>query len=331
MPLAPGTKESYLGAFLENIIYGIYLSAFIECCILFRRQEKRRAAKQKYVIATAVLLFILITMRCIIDTYRCVVAFDTIDADFGPPNTTLGLVTNACWFFLTPISDAFIIFRTFIVWNRNWLIIIVPVILCFANLGSSIWVSIALAKLDTEGPAIWGNIVFKSLNLFLSLTLCTNVICTGLISFRILRIHRQISWMSASGPSYTMKALSVIVESAAIYTLLLVGTLISNSVDSYVNFILFNCTPPTIGVVFSYIIIRVSRGTSYGDGESTISTGTVHFRHPTTAHAYELDQSTATRSRTAGAVQVRLERESETQETGSCGSHIGNHENKAMV
>ncbi|KAF7352149.1 hypothetical protein MVEN_01178100 [Mycena venus] len=312
MPLAPGTKESYLGAFLENIIYGVYLSAFIECCTIFRKKEKRRDIKQQYVVGTAVLMFILITTRCIIDTYRCVIAFD-IDADFGPPNTTLGLVTNACWFFLTPIADAFIIFRTFIVWNRSWLVILVPMVLCLANLGPSIWVSIALAKLDTEGPAIWGNIVFKSLNLFLSLTLCTNIICTGFIAFR---------------PTYTMRALSIIVESAAIYTLLLVGTLISNSVNSYVNFILFNCTPPTIGVVFSYIIIRVSRGTSYGERDSAISAGTVHFGHGT--QTYELGQSTAPHHRNAGVVQLRLEREPEVEVTDSRGSHSGKQD-AAMV
>ncbi|KAJ7234879.1 hypothetical protein B0H12DRAFT_152860 [Mycena haematopus] len=146
MPLTPGTKESYLGALLENIIYGFYLSAFIECCILFRMKERKRDVKQKYVISTAVLMFVLITMRCIVDTYRCVAAFDVTEGDFGigNPNTTLDLVSNACWFFLTPVADAFIIFRTFHVWHRNWLVIIVPILLFLANLvaptiGSSIW------------------------------------------------------------------------------------------------------------------------------------------------------------------------------------------------
>jgi hypothetical protein len=34
---------------------------------------------------------------------------DNADVDFGHWNTTLGLVTNACWFFLTPIADAFMV------------------------------------------------------------------------------------------------------------------------------------------------------------------------------------------------------------------------------
>ncbi|KAJ7311714.1 hypothetical protein DFH08DRAFT_973804 [Mycena albidolilacea] len=257
-------------------------------------------------------MFVLITMRCIIDTYRCVIAFDTIDTDFGPPNTTLGLVTNSCWFFVTPIADAFIIFRTFVVWNRNWLVIILPAFLCIANLG----------------PAIWGNIVLKSLNLFLSLTLCTNIICTGLISFRILRIHYQVSPLIASGPSYTMRVMSTIVESAALYTFLLIGTLINNSVNSYINFILFNCTTPTIGLVFSYIIIRVSRGTSYGDTGISIGTMRLGQPNPTTTQTYELDHSTTVRPDTAGAVQVHLSRETETS---GHEFHIGKDAAKVMM
>ncbi|KAF8181747.1 hypothetical protein K438DRAFT_1179902 [Mycena galopus ATCC 62051] len=191
------------------------------------------------------------------------------------------------------------------------------------------YLGITLAKLDTEGPAIWGNIVFKSLNLFLSLTLCTNIICTGLISFRILRIHRQFRWISSvSGLTYTMRVVSVIVESSAIYTFLLVGTLISNSTSSYVNFVFFNCTPPTIGLVFSYIIIRVSQGTSYGESAATATVGTVQFRRGPLTTTYELDQNP---SGAVGPVQVRLERETETHITDSDEPHVGIDSGNAMV
>ncbi|KAF7376726.1 hypothetical protein MSAN_00089800 [Mycena sanguinolenta] len=326
MPLTPGTKESYLGAFLECIIYGFYLSTFIECCILFRRNERRKDMKQTYVIFTAVVMFVFITVRCIIDTYRCVAAFDITDpnGDFGlgDPNTTLDLVTNAFWFFLTPFADAFIIFRTFHVWNRNWFVIILPVLLCLANIGSSIWVMIALANLETGlGPTLWGNIVFKSLNLFLSLTLCTNIVCTAFISFRIMRIHREITLLSSSlTPTYTVRAISIIVESAAIYTLVLVGALVSNRANSFVNFAFFDCTPPTIGLVFSYIIIRVSRGTACENHltSSTFPSRSMRFR-PRDAHpelntqAYELDRNPG--------VQVHLDHETGTNGTRASGNY----------
>ncbi|KAJ6456503.1 hypothetical protein C8R45DRAFT_1034706 [Mycena sanguinolenta] len=317
MLLTPGTKESYLGAFLECIIYGFYLSAFMECCIIFHRKERRRDIKQTYMIFTAVVMFIFITVRCIIDTYRCVAAFDITDpsGDFGigDTNTTLDLVTNAFWFFLTPFADAFIIFRTFHVWNRNWFVIILPVFLFFANLGSSVWLMVALANSEL-GPAFWASIVLESLNLFLSLTLSTNIVCTTLISFHIMRLHRQITHLSSKAPSYTMRAISIIVESAAIYTLVLVGALVSNRANSFVDFVFFDCTPPTIGLVFSYIIIRVSRGTAYEEQPTNVilvSQASVRFRSGNNTgvdtQAYELDPNPG--------VRVRLDRETDTDVT----------------
>ncbi|KAJ7164440.1 hypothetical protein C8R46DRAFT_312340 [Mycena filopes] len=328
MPFAAGTKESFIGAFLESILYGLYLSAFVECCALFWRRSKARHVKQMYLMFTAGIMFLLITIRVIIDIYRCVATFNTVDADFGLPGNTLGLVTNACWFFVTPIADAFIIFRTFIVWNGNWLIVVLPILLCAANLASSFWVTIALARLDTDGPEIWGNIVWKSLNTFLSLSLATNIICTALIAFRILQVNRRLNanGMSSLGPGYGIRVVTVIVESAAIYTLLLVAILISNSVESFVNFVFFDCTPPTIGLVFSYIIIRVSRGTSYGDStdeDAVVASTNIDFRRRS-GERFELGGARGRATGSRGEVQVRLEREVQVQ-SGSFEYSLGKY------
>ncbi|KAJ7751439.1 hypothetical protein B0H16DRAFT_832027 [Mycena metata] len=263
----PGTKETFLGAFLADILYGLYLSAFIECCSLLWRKHKNPNIKQMYLMATTGLMFALITTTIITSTYRCVKTFDTVDADIGPPNSIPGLIMNSCWLFVTPVADAFIIFRTFVVWNGNWWIILLPTILCVVGLGSSIWNVIALTRVGGLGAGIWGNIAWEAVNTFLSASLAINVLCTALISFRILQMRRRLvaTGMATAGSGPGMRVVAIIVESAALYTLLLVATIITTSVGTFVNFIFLSLLPPAIGVVFSYIIIRVSRGTSYGD------------------------------------------------------------------
>ncbi|KAJ7021564.1 hypothetical protein C8F04DRAFT_1273529 [Mycena alexandri] len=281
MAIAPGNKEAYIGAFLESIIYGIYLSAFAECCRLFWVKHKTQNFKHVYFLITTSLMFILITIQCILQVVRCIVAFDHPDLDFGPPNLPLGVISDACWFLLTPIADAFIIYRTFVIWNRNWLIILLPVILFVANSGSSIWLTVALSTVNT---ATRDNITVKPLNLFLSLTLCTNVICTGLISFRIWYMHRLIAQTTVSSQVRTPEVASIIIESAAIYTLLLAATLVIDRFNILLNFVLFACISPTIGLVFSYIIIRISRGASYGDTTGSIST--ITFNSESQSHPW---------------------------------------------
>ncbi|KAJ7185294.1 hypothetical protein C8R46DRAFT_1185075 [Mycena filopes] len=312
MAIGPGTKESYIGVFIENIVYGFYLSVFLESSLLIWRKQKGRGASHTYVIATTIAMFILITMRCVIDTIRCIVAFNSDSLDFGPPNTTMGTITNACWFFVTAVADAFIIFRTFIVWKRNYYVIILPTLLFLGNFASSIWLIYSIIKFDPTTP-VFGEIT-KSVNAFIYLTLFTNILCTGLIASRILFVRRKVSGLISDttvGRPDDMhtKIVAVIVESAALYTLLLIGQLITNRLGSFTNYIIVNCTPATIGLVFSYIIIRVSRGTSYGDSSAQHSIVAKSLsRERAGNQAFELNSTRNQRSGSRSEVQVKLER-----------------------
>ncbi|KAK7024994.1 hypothetical protein R3P38DRAFT_2952170 [Favolaschia claudopus] len=229
MPIVPGTRESYIGVFLENIIYGVYLSVFVECLRLVANR-KARGAKHIYLVATTLIMFILITMRCVIDTYRCVVAFDGADLNWGAPNSPLGILTNLCWVLVTPVADIFIVFRT---------VIVLPALLSLANLGRNS--PFVLAR--NMNSAISGTKI--ALNAFMSLSLCTMFFMDGCLTTR--------------RPSEHLRVLSVLVESAAIYTLLLIAIMIVD--QSFVSFILINCASPTI--------VRSSRGTSYGENSIT--------------------------------------------------------------
>ncbi|KAF7359670.1 hypothetical protein MVEN_00691200 [Mycena venus] len=266
MPVIPGTKESFIGALLENIIYGVYFSVFSECCVLFYKKKKTQGTVHAYLLVTTGVMFTLITVRCILDNYRCIIAFNNDDLNPGPPNSVTGILGNACLVLVVIVADVFIVFRTFIVWSRNWLVIIIPSLLFLANLIIAVFAMISYVELGSANATIWSSVDW--LNAFISLTLCTNTICTGLISFRIIQVYRRVAWMtsarSRSGHE-SLRIVSVIVESAATFTTMLVATLVVGRLKGFVIFILIDCLPPTTGLVFSYIIIRVSRGTSYGE------------------------------------------------------------------
>ncbi|KAF7367624.1 hypothetical protein MSAN_00825900 [Mycena sanguinolenta] len=324
----PGTKESYIGALLENILYGLYLSVFFEFCMLFYK-SKIRSGVQTYLLITSGLMFILITMRCVIDTYRCIAAFDNA-LDFGPPNSPLGILTNSCWLMVFLIADVFIIFRTFVVWDRKWLMITLPSLLCLANFIISVLSIVSYGELDHSNPSVWATDDW--LTIIISLTLSTNVVCTGLISFRIMQIHRRVvSMVSHTRRSLSMKFLSVIVESgpsfnftsiraftfnllkAAIYTAVLVATMIVIRSQSFVFFVFIDCLSPLIGLVFSYIIIRVSRGTSYG--ERTI-TSTSQGHYPGNNRGFQTGPTLSAPSRTGGGTEVQIRLEQTTYRSG---------------
>ncbi|KAJ7770070.1 hypothetical protein B0H16DRAFT_1517176 [Mycena metata] len=263
--------------------------------------------------ATTGSMFILITTNIIISTSRCVIAFDTADADIGPPNSLTGVIMNSCWLFVTPIADAFIIFRTFVVWNENWWIILFPTILCVVGLGSSIWNVIALTKVGAYA-GIWGNTAWAAVNTFLSVSMATNVICTALISFCILHMRHQILTTGAvtATAGQGMHVVAVIVES--------------------VHLINIFHDPCQCTAQSSYIIIRVSRGTSYGDDkDSSIKSlskwdaGRSRFEFNTSRTRNTMGMLTSTGT----GVQVQLEE----QEQGERGAEheVGNYGLKGAV
>ncbi|KAJ7479352.1 hypothetical protein B0H11DRAFT_2233785 [Mycena galericulata] len=192
---------------------------------------------------------ILITVRCAIDTFRCVIALENNGVDFGPPNTNVGIATNACWVLLAAVADAFIIFRTFIVWNRNWFVIIVPSMLFLGCVG--IWIMLSLKGFNPERGSIFQTLIPKNGAIVTALALATNLICNGLILFRLFSRYRQIAALSSNvaGHSNNMKIISILVESATLYTLFLMGILIAAGLNSYVTYILIDCTSPITGLV----------------------------------------------------------------------------------
>lgn len=165
--------------------------------------------------------------RCIIDTIRCIVAFSEFfvestfeyrssdypgndSLDFGPPNTTMGIVTNACWFFVTAVADAFIVCfllrQTCIRWTKTDIpyfhrlekklvcyhsaeLALPRQLRCVSTLllrplpnllrypASSIWLIYSIIIFDPNAP-VFGPLT-KSVNAFIYLTLFTNVLCTG--------------------------------------------------------------------------------------------------------------------------------------------------------
>ncbi|KAJ7479343.1 hypothetical protein B0H11DRAFT_2423486 [Mycena galericulata] len=323
MALTVGTKESYIGAFFEDILYGAYILVFLETfSILWAR--RKTDAKYIYLWVTTVLMATLITARCVIDTFRCVIALENNGVDFGPPNTNTNVAANACWFLLVAVTDAFIIFRTFIVWNRNWLVIIIPSMLYLACYGITIWILLLLKGFDPERGSIFQTLILKNVFVVIALTLATNLTCTGLISFRLFSKYRQIAALSSSVAGHSMKIFPILVESATLYSLFLIGILILAGLKSYVVYILIDCISPITGLVFSYIIIRVGRGTSYSEASQSLPTMSFN-RGQSNTQTFELSDSAGN---PPPELQVRLQRITHQHSDPALGADIQVGESK---
>jgi len=282
---------------------------FFECMVaLYKKKLNNLNASSIYLVATAVSMFAIITTRCMIEVVGNVANFDN-------PLDILGTVQSAAFkiellfSLLVAVADAFIVFRTYIVWNRNWIVTAVPAALYLTGCGMSIWSLVLLKRLGPEENILVQQNVLNPGDAFLILTLCTNIVCTSLISFRILHSYRKVSPVltNSSRQSENLLIISILVESAAIYTLLLVGLLVSTRLNSFASYILSDCVSPMIGLVFSYIIVRVGRGTSYGEKNELSSA--MYFRtQPPTTQSFELPVTTGHATPSVGRKEVQVRR-----------------------
>ncbi|KAJ7435896.1 hypothetical protein B0H11DRAFT_2256685 [Mycena galericulata] len=268
----------------------------------------------------------LITARCVIDTFRCVIALENNGVDFRPPNTNTNVAANACWFLLVAVTDAFIVYISNIhcleqklVGHHNP----VNAVPCLLR-DHYIWILLLLKGFDPERGSIFQTLILKNVFVVIALTLATNLICTGLISFRLFSKYRQIAALSSSVAGHSMKIFSILVESATLYTLFLIGILILAGLKSYVVYILIDCISPITGLVFSYIIIRVGRGTSYSEASQSLPTMSFN-RGQSNTQTFELSDSARN---PPPELQVRLQRITHQHSDPALGADIQVGESK---
>jgi len=258
---------------VETMVYGVFLVLWIQCLhILAKRAEERKEHFFKPLSFTAMFLFLTITSHWLLDCARAFQAFilaqDHFKCDPMFPNAATIIyshisdpksVTNSALYVLTTlVGDAFMIYRLFIVWERNWWIIIPPTsfMVALAITGSAVtynfWHSIPIFA---ARGWITGSFV---------LTLLANLSSTSLIAYRIWLSGRSLEQSSYS----TAKIVEIIVQSAAIYSCCLIVSLASYLSHSNIQFVGVSINSPMVGIIFCMIILRSNPSASISPGSN---------------------------------------------------------------
>ncbi|KAJ7829513.1 hypothetical protein B0H14DRAFT_2809898 [Mycena olivaceomarginata] len=199
---------------------------FASLSVAFARRKAKRGFGNKF-LATALLLFVLITWHLAIDSAMLFLAYSnetTAEADLyyinGTPGT-LNVMKTALYVATTLVSDAFMLYRCFVVWNYSIPIIVFPTLCLLAGIGTGITGLIGLSHTTTS---FFIKDQLNVVSAFFGMTMATNGIATALIALRVWRGQRQISGI-ATGSSLS-NLLIIILESGAIYSAMLILVLV---------------------------------------------------------------------------------------------------------
>ncbi|EPS95744.1 hypothetical protein FOMPIDRAFT_50011 [Fomitopsis schrenkii] len=285
-------KAELLGAFLETLCYGVYLVIAIECVDILRRRGKRQFHSM-YLHLSAGAMFIAITMHFVTDIARAVTAFtgdESAIAYYADLRSFASMFKTSIYNVVTWISDAFIVYRTFIVWGRNYRVALLPFLLFLGDVAAGIMAVDGLSALQGTQAFIATDLT-KRTQSFYALTLSVNVICTILIAVRIWTIQREtaaVRSMSSQGAGHTSsltRVATVLVESCAVYSVLLFLLIGLYAGGSPGMFVVLDLLSPVIGIVFFSVINRILRGVSHGDHPTVAETRSMQFNVPSSRTA----------------------------------------------
>ncbi|KAK0437129.1 uncharacterized protein EV420DRAFT_203608 [Desarmillaria tabescens] len=261
MASIPLDKANFLALVCETLLYGSFTVLFIAAIYVIVR---KRSGINVKLLSTVVIIWILATVHLILDIVRAIEAFVELERggaqqyylDLSNP---LQAAKTAIYVTLTLVGDGFVIYRCFIVWNGKWCIIPGPILLLCGTGVGGFGATVAFSHAAPGAEVFLPNIV-PWITSFISMTLCTNIICTSLIAYRILSIQRAVRNVIQVKPARS--ALMMVIESAAVYSASVLSLMITYTLGSNAQYTVLDLTAPLIGITFTIIILRVSLGIS---------------------------------------------------------------------
>ncbi|KIK69949.1 hypothetical protein GYMLUDRAFT_67201 [Collybiopsis luxurians FD-317 M1] len=271
-------QASFIGAFLSTFFYGFYLSDAFRLSTALLRRYKRQHPRPAYLLLTHAVLFLLVNIRCSTVLVRVLVALFNQASDGtiseSPIWSKPSLLANITLYLAILVSDAFLCYRTYTVWSQSLKIIAIPVLLLLSDLASMIYLIKIMANSNTPN---YFDSVNRATKYIIIVTLIFNVLNSALIAYRIWSVRRR-SGSIRRQEDMLGNFLSIVVESAALYSALLITYIIFLSMDSFLIFIFIDIQAPVIGIVFSKIIMTVANRKAFCDtGDAT--TTDITFRH----------------------------------------------------
>ncbi|KAI0716386.1 hypothetical protein C8Q76DRAFT_616742 [Earliella scabrosa] len=250
-----------IGLWLQIFATGAYCVYFIQCVRIVRQRACEGISH--WIPLTCIVMFLIVVVDLAVEMERVYISF-RVSGETGAtpgdpakfwanPTTTGSMIKNTITILLAIISDFIIVWRTYVIWQRNILVILGPVVLLLADIAVGILASWTLAQTSTRDV---DTIIISEASMrfrdFFIVTFCINVLCAGLICWKI-----RATMSSLVGPGSTVGILlhrlfEVAVQTAAFYCAHLLAIIVTDSAGTN----LFDCLPPVTALVFSMLIVR---------------------------------------------------------------------------
>jgi len=250
------------GVSAEGPLFGIFLVLDF-AAIYILTQRRRHSSINLPMLAASVIMLLLATTQFVVDVANIFMGFIPLArtgrlAFFADLTQPIFAAKHAIYFTMMLVGDSIVIYRCYVVWNRNFWIVLFP-ILCSMGSGAcayqTIW-AIRHFSFHTSFIRLEHNMGF----VIFSLSFGANAISTSLLAYKIWKADRNMrKTLSVSVREKSLvPVLRIVAESGAVNTAyLLTYTIILQSGTNGIQ-IMACIVTPLVGIIFGTVIIRAA-------------------------------------------------------------------------
>ncbi|KAF9073684.1 hypothetical protein BDP27DRAFT_260962 [Rhodocollybia butyracea] len=258
----------FIGIFLEVLVYGVYVTTFIRHVrILVLRRKKLPPKTFIYLSTASLLLFVVVTVTLVADLIFATHIFknpaDPID--FSGYSTRRSINVGCCVFAIV-ISNAILLYRSYILYNSRLCIVALPLLVFVVECGVGIW-SICPQVSSNTVVDPWSTHHHRqkltlALAIFGFVSGAMNVMCTSLIIAYMWRSHRRLlaaGVHNLQSPSAYARVGAILINSAAINIVWWLGVFVTSTISSLLYEVYSAPYACVTALIFSTIIVSASR------------------------------------------------------------------------
>ncbi|KAL4074357.1 hypothetical protein V8B97DRAFT_1864600 [Scleroderma yunnanense] len=265
-------RSRLIGMILGAVSYGMLFLLTIQTAkiILHRRRHGQSVVRHPWLLGYICITFVLATIGFAGNVkYTEMIWIDLRDAPGGPAaliedelNYSINLMALTCYYIMEWFMQALLLHRCFVIFNGNKYVAISMGVLFLTMVGLSILI------LAEASGAVFYNI--NSQLAYLCIEVGMTVIYTLLVAGRLSRSRRRMkAFVSNEDLHIYSEFVTIVVESAALYSVLGIIFIISFALHSNISNLVFLAISHVQAIAQLLIIIRVAQGRSVGPQTSS--------------------------------------------------------------
>lgn len=258
------SKAAILSTTLEGILYGFSVFMFGMTIWTLWTRRATRYVNRGMIISSAIFL-LLSTIHMITDLVHIVRGLITYrntypggpEAWFANLNEPTFILKNITYLITAVFADAVVVYRCYMVW-QSWWFVFFPGLMVAGVAASGIGGVYWIFKSSPADPASYIP-VQNWITAFYAATLGTNIICTGLLAYRIWAITNRVKKFRMGG---RIPILMIVIDSGTMYAVVHLIILICWVVGNNTNYVFLDMAMPIIAISFYMVIIRIGMAKS---------------------------------------------------------------------